>query len=116
MDEHGSEAYLVNTGWNGGSYGVGNRISLKATRAIIDSILDGSIENANFETFGVFNFQIPTELPNVDSALLNPENTWEDKAAYKETLTKLATGFATNFKKFTQTPKGSKLESAGPKV
>ncbi|MDC0036993.1 phosphoenolpyruvate carboxykinase (ATP) [bacterium] len=116
MDEHNAEAYLVNTGWTGGAYGVGNRISLKATRAIIDAILDGSIEDADFETFNLFNFQIPKALPNVDSDILNPINTWENKQAYQEMAQKLAQEFTTNFTKFSATPSGKSLVEAGPKL
>ena len=115
MEEHGSTAYLVNTGWNGGGYGVGKRISLKATRAIIDSILDGSIEKAEFDSFDVFNFKIPKSLPGVDSELLNPTATWADKAEYKATIDKLALQFVENFKKFTTTSVGKSVEAIGPK-
>lgn len=115
MDEHNSEAYLVNTGWSGGSYGVGSRISIKATRAIIDAILDGSINNSQFENFPRFDFQIPTSLPNVDADILNPRNTWQDKAAYDATLEKLAGLFSKNFTKFSATPEGQKLAQVGPK-
>ncbi|NBV83243.1 phosphoenolpyruvate carboxykinase (ATP), partial [bacterium] len=116
MAEHGSTAYLVNTGWNGGGYGVGKRISLKATRAIIDAILDGSIEDAEFQNFDVFNFQIPKSLPGVDSEILNPSATWADKAAYAATVQKLAHQFVENFKKFATTPAGKSVESVGPKA
>ena len=115
MAEHGSTAYLVNTGWGGGGYGVGKRISLKATRAIIDAILDGSIEQAEFENFETFNFKIPKSLPGVDAEILNPSNTWADKAAYAETLSKLAAQFRENFKKFATTPVGKAVEAIGPK-
>lgn len=115
MAEHGSNAYLVNTGWNGGGYGVGKRISLKATRAIIDSILDGSIEKAEFDTFDIFNFQIPKSLPGVDSEILNPTATWADKAAYKATIEKLAHQFVENFKKFATTSVGKSVEAIGPR-
>lgn len=115
MQEHGSEAYLVNTGWSGGSYGIGSRISIKATRAIIDAILDGSINNSSFETFPRFGFQIPTALPGVESHILNPRNTWEDKAAYDATLEKLAGLFAKNFTKFSATSEGQRLTQTGPK-
>ncbi len=115
MQEHGSEAYLVNTGWSGGSYGIGSRISIKATRAIIDAILDGSINNSSFETFPRFGFQIPTALPGVESHILNPRNTWEDKAAYDATLEKLAGLFAKNFTKFSATSEGKRLTQTGPK-
>ena len=103
MQEHGSKAYLVNTGWNGGPYGVGKRISLKDTRAIIDAILDGSIETVGFQNFPVFNFSIPTDLPHVDASILNPRNTWQDKDLYDATLQKLADEFEQNFAKFANT-------------
>ena len=76
MEEHGSNAYLVNTGWTGGAYGVGERMSLPATRKIIDAILDGTLENAEYETLPVFNLEIPKEVPGVDSKILNPRNAW----------------------------------------
>lgn len=114
MDEHNADAYLVNTGWSGGAYGVGNRINLPNTRAIIDAILDGSIESAEFVNFDVFNFQIPTALNNVDANILNPRDTWEDKAAYDAMREKLANQFKSNFKKFTNTDKGKQLEGVGP--
>ena len=115
MEEHQADAYLVNTGWTGGAYGVGHRISLKHTRAIIDAILDGSIEDADFVNFDIFNFQIPTSLNNVDSHILNPMNTWNDKQAYQDTANKLAELFTANFNKFIATEAGKKLIQYGPK-
>ena len=82
IKEHNAKAYLVNTGWSGGAYGVGKRISIKDTRAIIDAILDHSIENSPTENFDGFYFEIPTSLPNVNSEILNPRNTWENKSEY----------------------------------
>ena len=82
IKKHNAKAYLVNTGWSGGPYGVGKRISLKNTRAIIDAILDHSIEKAPTEIFEKFGFEIPTELPGVNSEILNPKNTWENKHEY----------------------------------
>ena len=114
MEQHDSQAYLVNTGWTGGSYGVGNRISIKATRAIIDGILDGSIEDAEYKTSDVFGFQVPLSLPNFDDQLLDPRSTWEDKDAFDQTAEKLATQFKDNFKKFTNTELGQRLEKFGP--
>lgn len=116
IDEHKAEAYLVNTGWTGGAYGIGKRINLPATRAIIDAILDGSIEQAPFENYPIFNFQIPTQLNGVDSAILNPRNTWTDKAAYDDSAKKLAEKFINNFKRFVATPSGKAVEAAGPTV
>ena len=86
MREHGSHAWLVNTGWSGGGYGVGNRMSLKITRKIIDSILDGSLEKADFESFKIFGFEVPKSIEGVDSNILNPENTWSNKDDYNTAL------------------------------
>ncbi len=115
IEEHGSNAYLVNTGWTGGAFGVGHRISLKNTRIIIDAILDGSIEDAEFIESNVFGFQVPQSVPNLDAHLLNPKNTWSDKDAYDANAEKLARQFYDNFKKFTNTDAGKALEAFGPK-
>ena len=114
MEEFNADAYLVNTGWTGGSYGVGSRISIKATRAIIDGILDGSIEDAEYKTSDVFGFQVPLSLPNFDNQLLDPRSTWADKDAFDATAEKLAVQFSENFKKFTGTSLGQELEQYGP--
>ncbi|MBG90657.1 MAG: phosphoenolpyruvate carboxykinase (ATP) [Actinobacteria bacterium] len=116
MDEHQADAYLVNTGWIGGAYGVGNRISLKDTRAIIDSILDGSIENAEFQETRLFRFQVPKQVAGVDSSVLKPRDAWADTVAYDATARKLAQQFADNFKTFANTDSGKALEAAGPKL
>ena len=116
MREHGSHAWLVNTGWSGGGYGVGSRMSLKITRKIIDSILDGSLEKAEFESFKAFGFEIPKAIEGVEDSILNPENTWEDKAAYNDTLNKLATMFQENFEKYTDNAQGEELVKSGPQL
>ncbi len=116
MDKHGSRAYLVNTGWVRGKYGVGERMDLPSTRKIIDAILDGSIEKSECEIMPVFNFQIPKTLPGVDSAILNPRNGWKDKAEYDKTYRKLAEMFVAHFKNFTDTEKGRTLVDAGPQI
>ncbi len=117
MTEHGAEAYLVNTGWIGGKYGVGSRMPLKENRAIIDRILDGSFDQAAFDTLPVFNLQIPRALNGVDTKILNPRDSWADKADYDVTLRKLAQMFVDNFKNFTDTPAGQILaDQAGPKM
>ena len=82
---------------------------------IIDAILDGSIEDAEFVESNVFGFQVPQSVPNLDAHLLNPKNTWSDKDAYDTNAEKLARQFYDNFKKFTNTPAGKALESFGPK-
>ena len=108
----GAKAYLVNTGWNG----TGKRISLKDTRAIIDSILDGSIDDAPSTELPVFNLDVPTELPGVDSAILDPRKTYTNVAEWNEKAAKLADLFSDNFEKFTDTPAGAELRKVGPKV
>ncbi|ORJ62191.1 phosphoenolpyruvate carboxykinase (ATP) [Geothermobacter hydrogeniphilus] len=100
MEEHGVNAYLVNTGWAGGGYGVGERMSIKATRACINAILDGSINDAEFEQTRFFKLNIPKSLPGVDTKLLNPRNAWDDKEAFDATANKLAGMFIDNFKKY----------------
>lgn len=114
MDEHGATAYLINTGWSGGSYGVGSRMSLKITRAIIDAILDDSLDAAEFETMPIFNFEIPKSLHDVDDSVLNPRDAWDDQDAYDETARNLAQSFIDNFKTYTDTPEGHAVEKAGP--
>merc|ERR1719183_520807 len=100
LDAHGGQAWLVNTGWSGGAYGTGERMSIKTTRGIIDAILDGSALNANYVKEEAFGLDIPAELPGVDSHVLNPKNAWEDKDAYDATATKLAGMFVKNFEKY----------------
>ncbi|KAH9664177.1 phosphoenolpyruvate carboxykinase (ATP) [Citrus sinensis] len=101
MQKHGATGWLVNTGWSGGSYGCGSRIKLPYTRKIIDAIHSGSLLNANYKKTDVFGVEIPTEVEGVPSEILDPENTWADKQAYKETLLKLAGLFKRNFEIFT---------------
>ncbi|MDI3526877.1 MAG: phosphoenolpyruvate carboxykinase [Tenuifilum sp.] len=114
MQEHGSKAYLVNTGWIGGAYGVGKRIDLKSTRAIINAILDGSIENEDFEILPIFNLQIPKSLHGVDSKLLNPRNLWEVPEEWDAAAKDLAQKFIDNFNNFTDNEWGQRLVAAGP--
>ena len=116
MQQHGTRAYLVNTGWVGGAYGVGSRMDITATRAIIDAILDGSVEKAEFVKMPVFNFDVPKSLPGVNPNVLNPRDSWTDKDAYDAGLKKLGQMFIDNFKKFTGTPSGKAVEQAGPVV
>ena len=116
MEMNGSQAYLVNTGWIGGKYGVGKRIDLPSTRAIINAILDGSIENAEFETLPIFNLQVPKSLNGVNSKMLNPRHAWANEAEYDETAKGLATKFIKNFENFTDNEAGKKLIAAGPQL
>lgn len=112
MQAAGAKAYLVNTGWNG----TGKRISLKETRAIIDSILDGSIDDAPGINIPVFNLDVPAQLPGVDSNILDPRNTYADKAQWDRKAQELAGLFIKNFDRFTDTPAGAKLLQAGPVI
>ncbi|MCL4692887.1 MAG: phosphoenolpyruvate carboxykinase (ATP), partial [Candidatus Hydrogenedentes bacterium] len=116
MAEHNAEAYLVNTGWTEGKYGVGHRMSLLDTRHIIDAILDGTLSKAEYETMPVFGMAIPRAVHDVDASILNPRNVWKDKADYDATLKRLAEMFIQNFKRFTDTDEGRQLEKAGPQL
>ncbi len=116
MEKHNVNAYLVNTGWAGGGYGVGERMSIKATRACINAILDGSIDNAEFEQTRWFRLNLPKELPGVDSSILNPRNAWGDKEAFDATANKLAGMFIENFKKYTDGSDDFDYTQAGPQV
>ena len=112
MKAAGAKAYLVNTGWNG----TGKRISIKNTRAIIDAILSGDIDKAAKHTLPVFNLAIPHELPGVDSHILDPRNTYDNVSQWQEKAEDLAGRFINNFDKYTDTPAGQALISAGPSL
>jgi phosphoenolpyruvate carboxykinase (ATP) len=92
--------WLVNTGWTGGKYGVGSRMPIKATRALLNAALDGSLNNAEFRTDANFGFDVPVSVPGVDDAILDPRETWNDKVAYDATAEKLVNLFVANFAKF----------------
>jgi len=110
MNASGAEAYLVNTGWNG----TGKRISIKDTRAIIDGILDGSIENSEFKQLPYFNLAVPQSLPNCDTGIMNPQDTYSDVAEWDAKAQKLAGMFVENFTRFTDSDEGKGLIAAGP--
>ena len=112
MEANGSKAYLVNTGWNG----TGKRISIKDTRGIIDAILDGSIEKADTKTIPYFNFEVPTELPGVDTNILDPRNTYADASEWEAKAVDLAGRFIKNFAKYTTNEAGKALVEAGPQL
>ena len=112
MEMTGAKAYLVNTGWNG----TGKRISIRDTRGIIDAILDGSIEKAPTKTIPYFDFVVPTELPGVDSKILDPRDTYADAAEWTKKAEDLAGRFIKNFAKFTGNEAGKALVAAGPKL
>ncbi|CAG8491496.1 3376_t:CDS:2 [Diversispora eburnea] len=101
MEHHAADAWLVNTGWNGGAYGVGERIKLKYSRAIIDAIHSSELKNAEYENYGVFNLQIPKSCTGVPTEILNPKKTWKgSEDEFKKTRSKLALQFVENFKKY----------------
>ncbi|MBT3785267.1 phosphoenolpyruvate carboxykinase (ATP) [bacterium] len=95
-----AKVWLVNTGWSGGSYGIGSRFSLKYTRAIIDAILENKLQDARFETDPFFGLSFPQECPELPAEVLNPKNTWRDKEKYDQTANKLAALFKDNFKTY----------------
>ncbi len=112
MEPNGATAYLVNTGWNG----TGKRISIKDTRGIIDAILDGSIDKAPTKVIPFFDFVVPTELPGVDTNILDPRDTYADAAQWEEKAKDLAARFIKNFAKFTGNEAGKALVAAGPQL
>ena len=114
MEEHASCAYLINTGWIAGPYGIGHRIALKDNRLSVDAILDGSLDKGPFETLAPFNVQIPKAVAGMDPNILNPRNLWADKSAYDAQAVKLAQMFIKNFQIFTATAEGAALAAAGP--
>ncbi len=112
MEKSGAKAYLVNTGWNG----TGKRISIKDTRGIIDAILDGSINSAPTKQIPLFDFTVPTELPGVDPAILDPRDTYDCACKWEEKAKDLAGRFIKNFVKYTGNEAGKALVAAGPQL
>ena len=112
MEKNGAKAYLVNTGWNGS----GKRISIKDTRGIIDAILNGSINQAPTKTIPHFDFEVPTALPGVDPKILDPRDTYADKAEWEKKAIDLASRFVKNFAKYEGNAAGKALVAAGPKA
>ena len=112
MEANGAKAYLVNTGWNG----TGKRISIKDTRGIIDAILDGSINTAPTKKIPFFNFEVPTELPGVDTNILDPRDTYAEASIWEEKAKDLAARFIKNFVKYQGNEAGKALVAAGPQL
>ncbi len=115
MKKHNVNAWLVNTGWTGGPYGVGSRIKLKYTRAIIDAIHSGALEGVATEKEPHFGLEIPLNCPVVPSEVLTPRNTWEDKTAYNQTMEKLVKLFNENWKAF-EAKVNAEISAAAPKL
>ncbi len=116
IDKHNVNVYLVNTGWTGGPYGVGYRMSIKDTRACVNGILEGTIDMSNAKTTDIFGLHIPQSVPGVKPEVLDPQNTWDDKEEFKQTSLKLAKMFIENFKKYQTEDMEIDFSAAGPKL
>ena len=112
MEKNGAKAFLVNTGWNG----TGKRITIKDTRGIIDAILNGDILKAPTKKIPMFDLEVPTELPGVDSGILDPRDTYADASVWEEKAKDLAGRFIKNFAKYEGNEAGKALVAAGPKL
>jgi phosphoenolpyruvate carboxykinase (ATP) len=115
LKKHGAQTWLVNTGWSGGAYGVGSRIKLKYTRAIIDAIHSGALSSVETQIDPVFGLAVPTSCPEVPAEMLQPRNTWSDKAGYDEKAKKVAQLFRDNFKKY-EAQASAEVRAGGPKL
>lgn len=115
MEKYGAKAWLVNTGWTGGPFGVGSRMSLRHTRAIIDAIHNNALDNVEYVTDSLFGLHMPASCPNVPSEVLIPKNTWSDGAAYDAQAHKLAQLFINNFEKY-KAGSSEAIINAGPKL
>jgi len=115
MLEHDVNCWLINTGWTGGPFGTGKRISIKYTRALLNAALEGDLDNVEFITDAVFGFGVPASCPGVPARILDPKLTWADKAAYDQRYTQLAEKFVENFKQF-HDGVTAEVISAGPKL
>jgi len=114
IDERDVQVYLVNTGWTGGPVGVGSRMKLSYTRAMVTAALSGELEQADYVSDPVFGVQVPTSCPNVPAEVLQPRNTWENKEAYDAQAKDLANRFIENFQK--KFPEATEIAKAGPKA
>ena len=112
MQEHNVNVWLINTGWSGGSYGIGERISLKYTRAMITAILNGELETVKYSTHEVFGVKMPISCPDVPSSILNPKNTWKNENTYNTKANELANAFNKNFAEFADNANAEILDAA----
>ena len=112
MTESNVNVWLINTGWTGGPYGVGNRMKLSYTRAMITAALNGQLDNVDYKKHDVFGLNMPTSCPNVPTEVLNPKNTWKDSYAYDIKANHLADQFNRNFEKFAEYANDEILKAA----
>lgn len=115
LRKHNVRVWLINTGWTGGKYGIGNRMKLSHTRAMISAALNGSLDQVQYETHPVFGIEMPVSCPNVPENLLNPRNTWASKESYDMAAIGLANQFAANFEKYAAGVQ-PEIREAGPKI
>ncbi len=115
MSRHGSECWLVNSGWSGGANGEGSRMKISITRALLAAAFSGQLSSVNFEPDPIFNVLVPAACPGVPSEVLVPRNTWRDKSAYDRTATHLANLFQKNFAQYAEHA-GEKITSSGPRA
>jgi phosphoenolpyruvate carboxykinase (ATP) len=113
--QHQADCWLVNTGWTGGAFGTGHRMPIKATRALLAAALDGTLANVEMRVDPHFRFRVPVSVPGVNSAILNPRETWSDKAAYDAQAIKLVSMFRDNFRKF-EAHVGADVLQAAPQL
>ncbi len=114
IEKYGTRAYLINTGWSGGPYGVGERIKIQYTRAMVRAAINGTIERSEFTHDEIFNLDVPTSCPGVPREILDPRSTWQEKGAYEIAAKRLAGLFVENFKKFSDIP--AEIRDAGPRL
>ena len=115
LAKHKTNCWLVNTGWSGGPYGVGDRMAIGVTRGLLSAALEGTLEKQQFEPDPVFRVLVPKECPGVPTEVLWPKNTWKDKKAYDAKALELAKRFAENFKQF-EDMASDDVKAAGPHV
>ena len=115
MEEQNVNIWLVNTGWTGGPHGVGSRMKLKHTRAMISAAMEGKLDHVSFTPHPVFGILVPDSCPDVPNELLDPKNTWTDKAGYDKKATHLAAEFARNFAQYEEYA-NEEIRSGGPNV
>ena len=115
MRKHKARVWLVNTGWSGGPYGVGKRMSLEHTRALITAALENHLDNVPYENLEIFGLAMPTRCPGVPAEILNPKNTWADPDEYDHKANDLATAFLKNFEKFSDCA-STEIMSGAPRI